>query len=164
MTTCPVCDKPVDPLRSRFVSVRGGKVVPYCSAECRAAQDTKPTKVTEPEKPVEKPVEKAAEKPKPAEKKPVPQKVQDLDSGPVIEILHEPASGVVTSAKDERITQPTGKFAKEEVLEVKETVAKRKDGSKASGGADSAAVSGEVGDRSSRASGKHLTRERTDST
>jgi HEAT repeat protein len=134
-------------------------------------QDPKPTKLPEPEKPVEKPVEKAAEKAiaKPGEKpkpqpKPVPQKIEDLDSGPVIEILHEPASGVVTSAKDERVTQPTGKFAKEEVVEVKETIEKRKDGSKASGGADSAAVSGEVSERPRRPSGKHLTRERKDST
>jgi HEAT repeat protein/YHS domain-containing protein len=159
MTTCPVCNKPVDPLRARFVSVRGGKIVPYCSAECRAAQDTKPTKLPEPAKPVEKPVEKPKAPPKP-----VPQSVEDLDSGPVIEILHEPASGVVTSAKDERVTQPTGKFAKEEAVEVKETIEKRKDGSKASGGADSAAVSGEVSERPRRPSGKHLTRERKDST
>src|SRR5690242_6505513 len=110
MTACPVCNKPVDPLRARFVSVRAGKIVPYCSTECRAAEDTKPTKQPEPEKPAEKPVEKAAEKPaeKPKEKPKaearVPQKVADLDSGPVIEILHEPVSGVVTSANDERIT------------------------------------------------------------
>jgi HEAT repeat protein len=32
-----------------------------------------------------------------------------LDSGPVIEILHEPASGVVTSARDER-TEPSAKL------------------------------------------------------
>jgi HEAT repeat protein len=33
-TTCPACNKTVDPLRSRFVGVQGGKVVAYCSAEC----------------------------------------------------------------------------------------------------------------------------------
>jgi hypothetical protein len=71
---------------------------------------------------------------------------------------------VVTSAKDERITQPTGKFAKEDV-EVKETKP-RPDGSKGSGGKDSASAAGEIGERkrASRASGKHLTRERKDST
>jgi HEAT repeat protein len=162
MTTCPVCNKPVDPLRSRFVAVRGGKIIPYCSPECRAAQDTKPTKMPDTPAAPEKKIEPR-----------IPQKVADLDSGPVIEIIHEPVSGVVTSAprpapvggKDERITQPTGKFAKEDVLDVKETVLPRKDGSKASGGADSAAVSGEVGSgRARRQSGKHLTRERKDST
>src|SRR6185436_20367018 len=33
-STCPACNKSVDPLRSRFVRVLGGKVVAYCSAEC----------------------------------------------------------------------------------------------------------------------------------
>src|SRR5213075_729306 len=94
----------------------------------------------------------------------IPQSAADLDSGPVIEILHEPASGVVTSAKDERVTQPTGKFAKEEVLEVKETKP-RKDGSRTSGGADKAALSGDIGDKPrarlhpNERSGKHLTKE-----
>lgn len=36
MTPCPVCQKPVDPLRARHVGVREGKVVAYCSAECAA--------------------------------------------------------------------------------------------------------------------------------
>ena len=148
MTSCPVCNKPVDPIRARFVAVRAGKVVAYCSPECREVQDTKPTKM------------------------PVPASVKDLDSGPVIEILHEPASGVVTSAKDERTTQPTGKFEKDEVVEVKETKP-RTDGSKSSGGADKAAAAGELPDKGSkdlpkrqrtRPSGKHLTRERKDST
>ncbi len=34
---CPVCGKPVDPLRSRFVRVVGVKVTAYCSAECHQA-------------------------------------------------------------------------------------------------------------------------------
>jgi HEAT repeat protein len=33
---CPVCGTPVDALRARHVAVLGGKVVAYCSAECRA--------------------------------------------------------------------------------------------------------------------------------
>jgi len=33
-TSCPACNKSVDPLRSRFVGVLDGKVVAYCSAEC----------------------------------------------------------------------------------------------------------------------------------
>lgn len=36
MTSCPACNRSVDPLRSRFVGVVGGKVVAYCSAECAA--------------------------------------------------------------------------------------------------------------------------------
>lgn len=38
MTPCPICQKPVDPLRARAVGVRDGKVVAYCSAGC-AAED-----------------------------------------------------------------------------------------------------------------------------
>ena len=36
MSPCPVCNKPVDPLRSRAVAVRDGKVISYCSKECLA--------------------------------------------------------------------------------------------------------------------------------
>ena len=153
MTSCPVCNKPVDPIRSRFVAVRNGKVTPYCSPECRDAQSSQPVKV---------PTEPLITQPK----TPVsgtPRIAADLDSGPVIEILHEPASGVVTSAKDERTTQPT---AVPEAVVVKETKP-RPDASKSSGGKDSAAVAGEVVEPKrarTRPSGKHLTRERKDST
>lgn len=33
MTPCPVCQTPVDSLRARFVAVRDGKIVAFCSAE-----------------------------------------------------------------------------------------------------------------------------------
>lgn len=81
MSSCPQCGKPVDPLRSRFVAVKAGKVVAYCSKECLAAQETS-----------------------------VPRKLPTLESGPVIEIIHEPATGVVTSAPDRRDpdVKPTG--------------------------------------------------------
>jgi hypothetical protein len=36
MSPCPVCSQPVDPLRSRAVAVRDGKVISYCSKECLA--------------------------------------------------------------------------------------------------------------------------------
>ncbi|HEU0036321.1 MAG TPA: HEAT repeat domain-containing protein [Kofleriaceae bacterium] len=92
MTTCPTCNKPVDPLRARSVGVRDGKVVAYCSAECARAAESKPTVMpatpSAPTAKIEKPVAKPVDK---------------HDSGPVIEILHEPASGVVTSARDERV-------------------------------------------------------------
>lgn len=41
-STCPACNKAVDPLRSRFVRVVGGKVVAYCSAGCAPAQSAAP--------------------------------------------------------------------------------------------------------------------------
>lgn len=81
MSSCPQCGKPVDALRSRFVAVKAGKVVAYCSKECLAAQEAS-----------------------------VPRKLPTLESGPVIEIIHEPATGVVTSAPDRRDpdVKPTG--------------------------------------------------------
>jgi HEAT repeat protein/YHS domain-containing protein len=39
MNTCPVCQKPVDSLRARFVAVRDGKVIAYCSAEHKAQDE-----------------------------------------------------------------------------------------------------------------------------
>lgn len=89
-TSCPVCGKAVDPLRARHVGVRAGKVVAYCSAEHAKEAETKPTMV-----PVESPKPRT-----PAGG--VPKITVPLDSGPVIEIVHEPASGVVTSARDAR--------------------------------------------------------------
>jgi hypothetical protein len=102
MTPCPACDNSVDPLRSRFVGVRDGKIVAYCSAECAAGQSrargeramstgaparvsTPPPDVPAPGGPPEGPLGRPS------------------DSFPVIEILHEPASGVVTSARDARV-------------------------------------------------------------
>lgn len=82
MSTCPTCNKPVDTLRSRHVSVRDGKIVAYCSAECLAAAATQPVRAA------------------------VPRTASPLDSEPVIQILHEPASGVVTSAPDQRKSAP----------------------------------------------------------
>ncbi|HEY0477797.1 MAG TPA: HEAT repeat domain-containing protein [Kofleriaceae bacterium] len=149
MTPCPACDKPVDPLRSRFVSVREGKVVAYCSAECLAG-----ARPPVPAAPVPRPAKAAAAVAAPAPAvspatgvptristppagvparaatpatavpatavpatavpatgdavgpprpvTPAPGVPITADSGPVIEILHEPASGVVTSARDAR--------------------------------------------------------------
>src|SRR5260221_6818567 len=42
MTTCPTCGKTVDPLRAPAVSVRDGKVVSFCSRECKAAAESQP--------------------------------------------------------------------------------------------------------------------------
>jgi HEAT repeat protein len=70
--------------------VRAGKVVAYCSAEHARDAETKPTAI-----PVEPPKPRT-----PAGG--VPKITVPVDSGPVIEIIHEPASGVVTSARDAR--------------------------------------------------------------
>ncbi len=40
MTPCPICQKPVDPLRARAVGVRDGRVVAYCSAGCAGEDGT----------------------------------------------------------------------------------------------------------------------------
>jgi HEAT repeat protein len=37
MTSCPICQKPVDPLRASHIRVVAGRVVTYCSAACRDA-------------------------------------------------------------------------------------------------------------------------------
>lgn len=39
MSPCPVCSREVDPLRSRAVAVRDGKVIAYCSKECLAVAE-----------------------------------------------------------------------------------------------------------------------------
>ena len=124
MTECHTCGKSVDPLRARSVGVRDGKVVAYCSAECAAAAESKPTAMVPP--PVlldtrktpptglaskQTPATGMAAKrtpsggvptAKPGNKTPSTGTKAEIDSGPVIEILHEPASGVVTSAPDLR--------------------------------------------------------------
>jgi HEAT repeat protein len=128
MTPCPTCQKPVDPLRAPAARVRDGKVIGYCSKECAAAAETKPTAkidmpaaAAKPAAPAATPVLAKATPPKgvPASKttppKGVPAKrtppggvaasAAAYDSGPVIEIVHEPASGVVTSAPDARTAQ-----------------------------------------------------------
>ncbi len=118
MMSCPTCGKDVDPLRARNVGVRDGKVVGYCSRECAAAAESRPVAA-----PVAAPVivakkERARSEPTVPAKRTPPTGVAAstrrtppggikseqalVDSGPVIEILHEPASGVVTSAADAR--------------------------------------------------------------
>jgi hypothetical protein len=134
--TCPSCNKAVDPLRSRFVAVRGGKVVAFCSAECAQVQGAAPpatasraappatashavspatgvpTAIPTPATgvPIQPPAASARTRTPasgiavgpPMPVTPAPGVPISADSGPVIEILHEPASGVVTSARDER--------------------------------------------------------------
>ncbi len=132
MSSCPTCNKPVDPLRSRAVAVREGKIIAYCSKECLAKGQAEyaartasgapaPTPVAAPAAPAKPqtpstgvpvrlvtpvagvPVQASAGIPRP--KTPPAGVPASLESGPVIEILHEPASGVVTSAKDERLPE-----------------------------------------------------------
>ncbi len=107
-TTCPTCGKPVDPLRAPAAKIKAGRVVAYCSKECASAADTAP---------VAKPAPEPAPAPAPAGKVSkrtpatgVPKSAKDLDSGPIIEIVPEPATGVVTSAGDARREQmPTSR-------------------------------------------------------
>jgi HEAT repeat protein len=77
-TSCPTCNKPVDPLRARNVKVRDGKVVAYCSAVCEQAGETKPTAI-----PRAQPF--------------------TLDSGPVIEIVRDPTGKVSTPDDDDDV-------------------------------------------------------------
>jgi hypothetical protein len=118
-TTCPACNKSVDPLRSRFVAVVDGKVVAYCSAACRPPPQREPVAAPAPE--VALPAAIPANLPKPpagiatlartpATGVPVgpPRPVTPapgvpilVDSGPVIQILHEPASGEVAGTPGE---------------------------------------------------------------
>src|SRR5690242_18358433 len=100
MTPCPACDAPVDPLRSRFVGVRDGKVVAYCSAECAAGRPRPAAGRPATGVPVRIPTPPAGV---PSSAGPPDGLGGSVDSGPVIEILHEPASGVVTSAPDRRV-------------------------------------------------------------
>ena len=103
--TCPTCGKPVDSLRAPAVRVTAGKVVPYCSKECAAAADTQPVKVPAATPAPEPVTTKASPKAKGKLRTPpagIPASAQDLDSAPVIQVIHEPATGVVTSAADAR--------------------------------------------------------------
>jgi HEAT repeat protein len=94
MTTCPTCGKPVDPLRAPAVGVRAGKVVPFCSKECAAATESKPTVVPteklQPTKTIKRPrTEPPGPPPKATPPKGVPRTTADLESGPIIEIIRE---------------------------------------------------------------------------
>jgi hypothetical protein len=101
-TTCPACNKSVDPLRSRFVGVVDGKVVAYCSAACMPPAQRDPAAAAVPGAAVPEPSTPArtfaiggAEGP-PRPVTPAPGVPILLDSGPVIQIVYEPASGAVT--------------------------------------------------------------------
>ncbi|MFT3698932.1 MAG: hypothetical protein QM831_37640 [Kofleriaceae bacterium] len=103
--TCPVCGKPVDPLRAPAVAVRDGKVVGYCSREHLAQAETQPIKVPAKQRAQSEPAFRIPEGDRKKARTPAsgtPQTAASFDSGPVIEIIHEPASGVVTSAADAR--------------------------------------------------------------
>lgn len=103
MSACPSCGKPVDSLRAPAVGVRDGKVVPFCSKECAAQETSKPVAAPRAsQRAATQPASGRGAKRTPASG--VPQSAKDLDSGPVIEILHEPASGVVASAGDARVS------------------------------------------------------------
>ncbi len=89
---CPICGKPVDAIRSRFVNVRDGKVVAYDSEACRSAAETRPTQVPIARRTPATGVVTAANPP--------------LDSGPVIEIIREPASASVVKTHPVKLVAP----------------------------------------------------------
>ncbi len=100
MSSCPTCGKPVDALRAPAVRVTAGKVVGYCSKECASAAESQPVRA-----PAAAATPVPAKAPAAKTKTPakgVPASPADLDSGPVIQVIHEPATGVVTSAADAR--------------------------------------------------------------
>lgn len=87
MMHCPVCGKSVDPLRAPAVSVRDGKVVPFCSQECRAQSETQPVKLI-PTKVVRLPAD--VRTPAQGIRTPssgIPTGIGTIDSGPVIEVV-----------------------------------------------------------------------------
>lgn len=100
MSTCPTCNKPVDPLRSRFVKVRDGKVVAYCSAEHMQEAETKPTAV---------PVAAVKERTRtPASGIPAGTS-PSLETGPVIEVVKDktaPAETKKAARSSPRIATP----------------------------------------------------------
>jgi len=102
MSACPVCGKPVDSLRAPAVRVSDGKVVPFCSKEHAGQWESKPVRLpVAVAEPVAAPAPAATKK-----KKRTPPAGVAKDDNPIIEIVHEPSSGVVTSAADAR----TGPF------------------------------------------------------
>src|SRR5664279_345258 len=118
MTNCPVCGKAVDPIRAPAVGVRDGKVVSYCSREHALEAESRPVIMPVPAKnragsepafripdadqkknAKDKETKETKEKDKAKKRTPasgIAQPSALYDSGPVIEIIHEPASGVVT--------------------------------------------------------------------
>lgn len=111
MMSCPTCGKPVDPLRAPAVKVSAGKVVPFCSKQCAAAAETQPVRAPAEARAADSATPRASDAAAGRSgatakaRTPVsgvPSSRKDVDSGPVIEIVHEPASGVVTSAADAR--------------------------------------------------------------
>ena len=116
MSSCPTCGKPVDALRAPAAKIREGRVVAYCSKECATAADTSPV--------AKQPA--AAARPAVGKATPptgVPKSAKDLDSGPIIEIVHEPATGVVTSAGDLRKQQvpPSRRSYTDGAIEIADT-------------------------------------------
>jgi|GEM_PF-2319314 len=139
-TTCPACTKAVDPLRSRFVGVRDGKVVAFCSAECAAkgaaATPSRtatpvagvPARTATPVSGVPARVDGGSGPPRPGT--PPPGVPVSLESGPVIEIVRDPASRgvpVATPARADR-TEPRAKHPDEIPMAAFWTADKEKSG------------------------------------
>src|SRR5580693_296189 len=96
MSACPVCGKPVDQLRAPAAKIRDGKIVAYCSKECATLAETKPTAVPAVVSP-QLAQEKLGRRTPGGGVSSMPKPIRDLDSGPVIEIVREPASAPVAA-------------------------------------------------------------------
>ncbi len=132
MSSCPICGKPVDPLRAPAVSVRDGKVVGYCSKECAALAESGPAKLV-PTKVVRMPssdervsAQLAAVRPEqivtPASG--VPVATEPTDSAPVIEIIRgEPSRPVKarTPATGVSVHRPRRKRPTTDSVQIAET-------------------------------------------
>lgn len=97
MNTCPTCGKSVDALRARFVSVRDGRVIAFCSAECKAAAETRPIALAAPApmpapKPEPKPEPKAEAKPEPKPEPKPDKKAKKVDTRPTPKVEPEVAA------------------------------------------------------------------------
>jgi len=211
MTSCPECRKAVDPLRSRFVGVRDGKIVAYCSAECaasaspEAASGGAPRAAAAPARGMASAVSSGADAgrtdagralspstgvparlatpaagvptnrvatpaaglpaaraatpvagvpatlgatpasgiPAAVPGPPPPGVPLGLESGPVIEILHEPSSGAMTSERDEPRARHPDEIPMAAYWSADKEQGKQKDPSATSGDAGAVAAVGE---------------------
>lgn len=104
---CPICGKPVDAIRSRFVNVRDGKVVAYDSEACRSAAETRPTAVPAAKRtPATGVVAAPVARRTPATGVVAAPTPATLESGPVIEIVRDPVSAPVAKSKPVMVVAP----------------------------------------------------------
>jgi hypothetical protein len=108
-TTCPVCGRPVDPLRARAVGVKDGKVVAYDRAECQAKAEGKREVVVEDRDLDVRVTLRTPPRGLPAisagPPSPADASTPSLESGPVIEVVRE--ASAPAAAGDASAAGPT---------------------------------------------------------